>query len=247
MKALIFAAGLGTRLKPLTDSMPKALVQVDGKPLLFHAIKKVSSAGVGEVVVNVHHFSKMIKDYLAENDFGVKISISDESDFLRDTGGGIRFAQKLLDSPDAQGFLVHNVDILSNLDLGWLERQVRPESLATLVVSQRKTSRYLLFDDDLRMIGWTNVLTGEVRSPYSCLDVSKCHKLAFSGIHHISEKIFDLFREKKVSDRFSITDFYISVCSEFEIRAVIPDNFRMMDVGKIETLSEADAFCRNLV
>lgn len=240
MKAMIFAAGLGTRLKPLTDEMPKALVPVCGQPLLYHVLEKLKAAGVDETIVNVHHFPDMIRQWIEHHDTGIKVSISDERDFLRETGGGIKYAEPLLKG--SGGFLVHNVDILSNLDIPWLMSQVHGTSLSTLVVSERKTSRYLLFDDDMRMVGWTNVTTGEVRTPFKDLDVSKCRKLAFSGIHYISDGIFDLFRKKEVSDRFSITDFYIDVCADYPIMGVVPEDFRMIDVGKLDTLAKAEEF-----
>lgn len=240
MKAMIFAAGLGTRLKPLTDEMPKALVPVCGQPLLYHVLEKLKAAGADDVVVNVHHFPDMIRQWIEHHDTGIKVSISDERDFLRETGGGIRYAEPLLKG--SGGFLVHNVDILSNLDIPWMMSQVHGTSLSTLVVSDRKTSRYLLFNEDMRMVGWTNVTTGEVRTPFKDLDVSKCRKLAFSGIHYISDQIFDLFEKKEVSDRFSITDFYIDVCAEYPIMGVVPEDFRMIDVGKLDTLAKAEEF-----
>ena len=240
MKAMIFAAGLGTRLKPLTDEMPKALVPVCGQPLLYHVLEKLKAAGVDETIVNVHHFPDMIRQWIEHHDTGIKVSISDERDFLRETGGGIKYAEPLLKG--SGGFLVHNVDILSNLDIAWLMSQVHGTSLSTLVVSERKTSRYLLFNADMRMVGWTNVTTGEVRTPFKDLDVSKCRKLAFSGIHYISDGIFDLFRKKEVSDRFSITDFYIDVCADYPIMGVVPEDFRMIDVGKLDTLAKAEEF-----
>lgn len=240
MKAMIFAAGLGTRLKPLTDEMPKALVPVCGQPLLYHVLEKLKAAGVDETIVNVHHFPDMIRQWIEHHDTGIKVSISDERDFLRETGGGIKYAEPLLKG--SGGFLVHNVDILSNLDIAWLMSQVHGASLSTLVVSERKTSRYLLFNDEMRMVGWTNVTTGEVRTPFKDLDVSKCRKLAFSGIHYISDGIFELFRKKEVSDRFSITDFYIDVCADYPIMGVVPEDFRMIDVGKLDTLAKAEEF-----
>ena len=242
MKAMIFAAGLGTRLKPLTDSMPKALVPVNGRPLLGHVMDKLKAAGADELVVNVHHFPDMIIDYVSDHGPGIPVHISDEREFLRETGGGIKYARPLLEGSGS--FLVHNVDILSSLDIAWFMDNVRPDALATLVVSERSTSRYLLFNDDLRMVGWTNVKTGEVKSPYPDLDVEKCHKLAFSGIHCISDEIFEVFDKKKVSDRFSITDFYISVCAEYPIYAIVPEDFRMIDVGKLDTLAQAEEFLR---
>ena len=176
MKTLIFAAGLGTRLRPLTDTMPKALVPVGGKPLLQHVMDKLRSAGCDDFVVNVHHFAGQIETWLREHETpGVKVAVSDERDLLRDTGGGIRHAKELLldgNLGDGGFFLVHNVDIISDLDIRWFCSCARPDALAVLLVSERKTSRYLLFDDDMRLVGWTNVRTGEVRSPYCSLDVS---------------------------------------------------------------------------
>ena len=249
MKAMIFAAGLGTRLKPLTDTMPKALVPICGQPLLYHVITKLVQAGYDQIVVNVHHFPDQIIDYLKAHDFGVRIDISDERDFLRETGGGIRYAKNLLlDFGDEttipcevnMPFLVHNVDIVSNLDLRWFREQHRPGSMATLVVSERKTQRYFLFDEDNRLRGWTNLATGEVRSPYRDIDPEKCRKLAFSGIHLISPEIFDAFERLQMGERFSIVDFYLKACAEYPIYGVVPPDFTMVDVGKKETLSEAE-------
>ena len=142
MKAMIFAAGLGTRLRPLTDTLPKALVPVGGKPLLYHVLMKLKAAGINEFVINVHHFADKIISYLGENDnFGLDISISDETGGLLETGGGLLHARNYLDGQ----FLVHNVDILSNLDVASFAGNARPEAMATLLVSERTTSRYLLF------------------------------------------------------------------------------------------------------
>ena len=200
MKAMIFAAGLGTRLKPITDTMPKALVPVCGQPLLYHVINKLVAAGYDDLVVNVHHFPDQIIHYLHSHDFGARIAVSDERDFLRETGGGIRYAKHLLTEDEIPGqagndgiepFLVHNVDIVSNLDLNWLREQHREGALATLVASERKTQRYFLFDEDNRLKGWTNIATGEVRSPFPDIDPDRCRKLAFAGIHLMSPAIFD--------------------------------------------------------
>jgi N-acetyl-alpha-D-muramate 1-phosphate uridylyltransferase len=238
MKCVIFAAGLGTRLRPLTDNMPKALVPVAGKPLLAHVLEKMAAAGFSDAVVNVHHFADQIIDYLATHDFGLRVAVSDERELLLETGGGLRHAQALLNA-DAP-FLVHNVDILSNLDLAAFYKMHQSCDLATLLVSDRKTSRYLLFDEQLRLVGWTNVQTGEVRSPYQNLDVAACKKLAFAGIHTISTDIFPLM--EGWPDRFSIIDFYLSVCATHTIRGVQMPNLRMLDVGKIDSLHEAENF-----
>ena len=313
MKAMIFAAGLGTRLKPLTDTMPKALVPICGQPLLYHVIDKLVKAGYDHIVVNVHHFPDQIIDFLKAHDFGVRTDVSDERDYLRETGGGIRYAQPLLtdfstppsaplemtktDSfatlgmteevssaslgmtegsilrPDedplscqpsgaplsfrpseASGeifrqepFLVHNVDIVSNLDLKWFREQHRAGALATLVVSERKTQRYFLFDEENRLRGWTNLATGEVRSPYKDIDPEKCRKLAFSGIHLISPEIFNAFEQLQMGDRFSIVDFYLKACAEYPIYGVVPPEFTMVDVGKFATLPEAESICADIL
>lgn len=158
-QAMIFAAGLGTRLKPLTDTMPKALVPVGGQPLLYHVVMRLKEAGFERIVVNVHHFADQIIDYLKVNEnFGLDIRISDEREQLLETGGGIKKAMPLFD-PNSP-ILIHNVDILSNLDLRRL-----PMDAPLLVVSQRQTKRYLLFDDDMRLQGWTNIETGELKGP----------------------------------------------------------------------------------
>ena len=239
MKALVFAAGLGTRLKPLTDSMPKALVPVCGKPLLYHVLTKLRTAGYDEIAVNVHHFADQIRNYLSENDFGIPILVSDETDLLRETGGGIRHARPFLEGGDAP-FLVPNVDILSDLALGWFRRQTRPEALATLLVSERKTQRYFLFDRDMRLVGWTNIATGEVRSPYPDLDPAQCRRYAFAGIHNISPRIFGVFDGYGCPERFPIVDFYLRACAEHPIYGVRPRQLTLVDVGKLETLGEAE-------
>ena len=253
MKAMIFAAGLGTRLKPLTDTMPKALVPVCGQPLLYHVITKLVGSGYDDIVVNVHHFPDQIIHYLHSHDFGAHISVSDERDFLRETGGGIRYAQSLLTDSFAslgmtgEPFLVHNVDIVSNLDLNWLREQHREDALATLVVSERKTQRYFLFDEDGRLKGWTNIATGEVRSPFPDIDPDQCRKLAFAGVHLISPAIFDAFEQFGFGERFSIVDFYLKACAEYPIYGVVPPDFTMVDVGKKETLSEAERVCEAIL
>ena len=232
MKAMIFAAGLGTRLKPLTDTMPKALVPVNGEPMLKMVIDKLIAAGYDDIVINIHHFASQIRDYIAANDsFGVRINFSDESDLLRDTGGGIKFAEPLFGKEES--FLVHNVDIDSNLDFGWFREQHRDDAAATLLVSPRETSRYLLFDDGMRLVGWQNIKTGEIRSPYSSIDPDQCTPLAFSGIHYASPSIFPLMQD--FPDVFGIIDFYLSICRTHIVRGVVPDGFKVRDLGKIET------------
>lgn len=238
MKCLIFAAGLGTRLKPLTDTMPKAMVPVAGKPLIEHILCKVAAAGFDEAVINVHHFADQIIEFVARHDFGLKIAISDEREALLETGGGIKKAQSLIGT--AEPFLVHNVDILSNLNLSEFYRLHRRADLATLLVSRRATNRYLLFDANRRLVGWTNLSTGEVKSPYPDLDVTQCEKLAFAGIHVISPAVFKLM--ETWSGKFSIIDFYLSVCATQTIRGVEIPRMQMLDVGKVDSLREAEIF-----
>ena len=164
MKAMIFAAGTGSRLKRLTAHTPKALIPIGGKPMLEHVILKLKSSGFDQIVINIHHLGNQIVDFLeANNNFGVRIEISDESDYLLDTGGGIKKATSLLCGNEP--FLIHNVDILSNVDLKKLyDTHVQTNPLATLLVSQRNTSRYLLFNKENRLCGWRNHETGEVKS-----------------------------------------------------------------------------------
>ena len=239
---MIFAAGLGTRLKPLTDTMPKALVSVGGDPLLKHVIIKLKNAGFERVVVNVHHFAQQIIVYLAaNNNFGLDIRISDESEMLLETGGGIKKAIPLFDADSP--VLIHNVDILSNVDLSAFY-DLSSNNNATLLVSERKTKRYLLFDEQMNLKGWTNVETGEVKSPYVPLDVEPLQRLAFSGIHVISPFMFPCFDE--MPQRFSIIDFYLKFCCNYPLRGYRKTDLRLMDVGKTDTLKEAEQFLQTL-
>lgn len=238
---MILAAGLGTRLKPLTDHVPKALVEVGGEPLLKQVIFKLKDAGFSRIIVNVHHFSEQIIQYLETNHyFGLDIRISDETNQLLDTGGGIKAAKRLFGDTR---ILIHNVDILSNINLQRFYF-AHKEAAATLLVSERNTNRYLLFDDDMRLVGWTNVNTGEVRSPYPNLNVAQYKMLAFAGIHTFSPQLFpwmDAF-----PDRFGVIDFYLSVCNQVPIIGHVESNLKLMDVGKQETLHEAEEFMRQL-
>uniref|UniRef100_UPI003FEE6622 nucleotidyltransferase family protein n=1 Tax=Phocaeicola sp. TaxID=2773926 RepID=UPI003FEE6622 len=163
MKAMIFAAGLGTRLRPLTDNMPKALVPVAGKPMLERVILRLKEAGFNEITVNIHHFGEQIIDFLrAHDNFGTEIHISDERGMLLDTGGGIKKARPFLDGQEP--FLVHNADILTDIDLAGLYRHhLESDAESTLLGSELKSSRYLLFDDDYHLHGWINKATGEVK------------------------------------------------------------------------------------
>jgi MurNAc alpha-1-phosphate uridylyltransferase len=243
MKAMIFAAGLGTRLRPLTDTTPKALIPVNGKPMLEHVILKLKAAGFDRIVINIHHLGEQIIDFLKVNhNFGVQISISDERDYLLDTGGGIKKAFPFLQGDEP--FLIHNVDIISNIDLNKLyQSNLETGSLATLLVSHRTTSRQLLFNKENRMCGWQNVKTGEVKSFYPDFNPANYQGYAFSGIHVISPRIFDFMDEW--TGRFSIIDFYVSVCAKADIQAYVDDNQHLIDIGKPETLQQAEAWLRS--
>ena len=243
---MIFAAGLGTRLKPITDRMPKALVPVDGKPLIEHVARKLRNAGFEEAVVNVHHFADMVEAWAKEQDW-MKFSISDERAMLLETGGAVLHARKLLEG--CGNFLIHNVDIFTNADLADFASKHRPDALATLLVSRRKTSRYFLFNPQtMRLCGWTNVNTGETIMTDASVPAQDCVMLGFSGIHIMSEKIFPLMEEyvrtMEISDndgagaRFSIRDFYLWAAASHPIEGVDVPDFRMIDVGKIDTLEE---------
>ena len=240
MKAMIFAAGLGTRLKPLTDTMPKALIPVAGKPLLWHTIQKLKAAGFDEIIINVHHFAGQIRQYIQDNNrFGIRIEFSDETQALLDTGGGIKKASWFFD--DEKPFLIHNVDILSDIDLQNLYHfHTDSNSVATLVVSERKTSRYLLFDKNNHLAGWINEKSGEIKTPFSDFHNDTCKKLAFSGIHILHPSILGYMRD--FPDKFSIIDFYLFVCKIHSITCYAPANMKMMDVRKIDSLKEADKF-----
>jgi nucleotidyl transferase len=263
MQSMIFAAGLGTRLKPLTDRIPKALVRVGGKPLIEYVLKNLVAAGSKRIVVNVHHFANQIIEYLQQNDFGVDIRVSDETEMLLDTGGGIKNAAPFFNT--SEPVLIHNVDILSNVDLRALynyacEAEIEQKVDAVLLVSLRKTKRYLIFNKDMRLVGWTNVDTGEVKSPYETL-----HELtftqpydnnnvtneqygytlfAFSGIHVIGNKVFEAMNE--CSAKFPIMDFYLQYAKDLHFVGKVKNNLKLMDVGKLDTLAEADAFVKQL-
>ena len=239
MKALIFAAGLGSRLKPLTANTPKALIPVGGNPMLEHVILKLKESGFDQIVINIHHLGQQIIDFLEANqNFGVDIHISDERDYLLDTGGGIKKAEQFLSGDEP--FLVHNVDILSDVDLKMLYNHhlATPKSLATLLVSKRKTSRYLLFNKENQLCGWRNRETGEVKSYYPYFDPEQYTEYAFSGIHVISPEIFKWMDEW--TGKFPIINFYLSICARTKIMSYPLENLSLLDVGKPETLQKAN-------
>lgn len=271
-QAMIFAAGLGTRLKPLTDIMPKAMVGVGGVPLIQRVICGLKAQGFDHLVVNVHHFATQITDFLAANDnFGLDIRISDESAMLLDTGGGLRNAVNMFDF--RKPILIHNVDILSNVNLAKFyasDEKVNcpdcgiPHQLAgaQLLVSWRKTKRYLVFNDNMLLVGWLNIETGEVKSPWGDvvemlqresfplaiddkpMTISGFHLFAFSGIHLFSPRLFPYMVGSP--DKFPIMDFYLALCKRVPIKGVYKPDLRLMDVGKLDTLQEAEEFAKEL-
>ncbi len=231
-KAMIFAAGLGTRLRPLTNDRPKAMVEINGRTLLEINIRKLVKFGFREIVVNVHHFADLVIDFLEQQDFGAEIIISDERGLLLETGGGLKKAAGFLQEGP---FLLHNVDVISDLDLHLLfEAHQKNNALATLVTRQRKTSRYLLFDENNTLHGWTNVNEGVVRQRRPT--ENDLYFKAFSGIHIIEPEIFTLFRRK---GKFSIIDTYLDCAKNHVIKNYDNDTGLWLDVGKPETLEKA--------
>jgi len=233
MKAMILAAGLGTRFKPWTDSHPKALAQVNGRSLLERNIRYLQQYGIYDVMLNVHHFADQVLNAVHSNrGWGSRVSISDESGELLETGGGLKKAAPYFD----QGpFVLMNVDILTDLDL---HRMIRfhgeNKPLATLAITQRKSSRYFLFDDRGRLCGWRNERTGEeiIASPDREL-----HEKAFSGIHIISPEIFSLIRRQ---GKFSIVDVYLELAAVQLIFGFDHSGSRLVDVGRPESVAEAE-------
>ena len=241
MKAMIFAAGLGTRLKPLTDHMPKALVPVAGKPMLEHVIRKLIASGCDEIVINVHHFADQIIDFIkANNNFGITIHISDETDMLLDTGVGIKKASSFFQEP----FLIHNVDILSNVDLKSLyEYHLTSGNDATLLVSPRKTVRYLLFDKGNQLCGWINKDTLQTKPEGFVYQPEVQKEYAFSGIHIVSPTLFNYMGDNWTG-KFPIMDFYLQTCHEAQLGGYAKEDLQLIDIGKPETLAKAEEFIR---
>ena len=243
MVGMIFAAGLGTRLKPLTDTMPKALVPLAGKPLLQWQVEKLRDAGITDIIVNVHHFPDMIIDTIRQNEgWGCDIMISDERDQLLDTGGGLRKITPLRLSPQGERvnepILACNVDILSNIDIPSLIARYEESGISQLVVSDRQTQRYLCFDVQNQLCGWTNMATGELKG-------TDGRHLAFSGMQILSPEVLARLKEMQES-KFSMIDFYLKVMGEVELKAYVPKDYRMMDVGKIDQIEEAERFAKSI-
>lgn len=231
MKAMILAAGLGSRLHPLTESKPKALVKYNGTILLKSAIDYLKNGGVNEIVVNVHHFADQIIDFIDQSEFGIPISISDERNYLLETGGALKFACHFFDKDP---FIVYNVDIITDLNLEKLiSFHKRSNFLASIVVRKRKTQRYLLFDNELRVCGWENKKTKEIIIKR---ESDHYQHLAFSGIHIINPEIFNKIPTEW--KRFSIIDLYLYLARDNNIKAFIDESSKWLDIGKPEHLKD---------
>lgn len=246
--AVIFAAGLGTRLKPLTDTMPKALVPLAGKPLLQWQVEKLRDAGITDITVNVHHFPDQIIDTVrVHKGWGCNIRISDERDMLLDTGGGLK---KIYNAPFTmhdEPVLACNVDVLSNIDIKALIAQYEKTGISQLVVSDRQTQRYLLFDEQNYLFGWTNIATGETKpSSLQGGEGGRLRHLAFSGTQILSPDVLARLAQRE-EDKFSLIPFYLDIMQEIPLQAYVPSDYRMMDVGKIDQISEAEAFAESLL
>ena len=232
MKAMILAAGKGTRLQPLTNNTPKALVKIHGKPLLNIVINKLKDDGFTDIIVNVHHFADQIINYIKSIDFGVNITISDEKNQLLDTGGGILNAKSFF--KDSEAFLVYNVDILSDINLTDLyNTHIKSKAIATLAVKERTTSRQLLFDSASNLCQWKNVQTGEVKEAREAF--GKLSPLAFSGIHVLST---DIFKEINETGSFSIIDVYLRLAKDLEIKSYIHNFSKWLDMGNYQLVTE---------
>jgi len=235
MKAMILAAGLGTRLKPFTDEHPKALATVKDKTLLQRNIEYLANFGIKEVIINVHHFPEQIKEILEKNkSFGSKVTISDESDEILETGGGLKKAAWFFNDGN-QPFVVMNVDVLTDMNLkAMIDEHNNLQPLATLAVTTRHTSRYFLFDEMPNLCGWKNEKTGEQKISR---EATKFYPKAFSGIHVISPKIFSMI---KMEGKFSMVDVYLEIAKTYAIGAFDHSNTKFIDVGKPESIAKAE-------
>lgn len=242
-KAMLLCAGLGSRLKPWTDSNPKALAVVNGKSLLQRNIEYLQQYGIKDIVVNVHHFADKIREAIATNNgWGSKITISDETDEVLETGGGILKAGTYLNGSDP--FLVMNVDILTDMNLAsMINYHQEKKPLATLATSNRNTSRYFLFDEGNNLCGWRNTSTGEEKiteplgSASSKLNMQGVQAKAFSGIHIIEPKIFSYIKQQ---GKFSIVDVYLDLMNDHTIKSFDHSESRFIDVGKPGSIEVAE-------
>ena len=233
MKAMILAAGYGTRLKPITKNIPKALIEVNGITLLENAIKTIAKFGFDDIVINTHHFAEKIRNFINENTFPAKITISDESEKLLDTGGGLKNASWFFDNNES--FLLYNVDIMSDINLGkMIKFHKNSGALVTLAVRKRQSSRYLLFNENNKLVGWKNNKTGEEKFVKKT-NIS-IEQMAFSGIHIIKPKIFELMPKE---NEFSIIELYLNLASDYWLQSYDHSDSLWIDVGKMDGLEIA--------
>jgi NDP-sugar pyrophosphorylase family protein len=258
MKAMIFAAGLGTRLKHLTDTCPKALVKVGDKPMLQHTIEQLIQHGFDEIIINIHYLGNQIKDFLRQHqNFGIRIEISDETDLILETGGGLIKAQSFFD--DGKPFLVCNADVFTNINLTeFYTTHLQNNAIATLAVRNRKSSRLLLFDKHNKLCGWQNLKNDEIKFPsvfgdsktYALNEFNKIsryarndiNEFAFSGYQIISP---ELFKHQTRSDIFSLVEWYIDICAQQTITAYVHNDDIWIDIGSPEQLEKANEIYKN--
>lgn len=239
MQAMILAAGLGTRLKPITESIPKALVEINGRTLLEITIRKLIENDFQKIVINVHHLADKVRDFLDKNTFAADIIISDESDLLLDTGGGIKHARKYFDESP---ILIHNVDIISNLNLKeFYQYHISDDSIASLCVSKRVSSRYLLFNSCNILCGWQDVKKDE---NIIIKNDPNLQQLAFNGIHILNPESIKLFPDEKV---FSIIKAYLKIAESEDIHAYISNDIKWVDVGKLDSLQKAELLYKEIL
>lgn len=238
---MMFAAGLGTRLKPVTDHIPKALVKVNELTLLEHIISKLVQSGVTELIINVHSFAEQIIDFLkARNHFNIRIEISDETDQLLDTGGGLKKASWFFDTNES--FIVHNVDILSNINLkDMLQYHNENNALATLAVRKRESSRYFLFNNELELCGWENRTDSSKVITKPALQLEP---YAFSGIHIINP---ELLKHLKQTGKFSIVHAYLELAKSNRIKGYNHSSGYWFDIGNQNKLNEATEYLKNIL
>lgn len=238
---MIFAAGLGARLKPFTEVMPKALFHVAGVPMLEYQIKQLQGNGINDIIINVHHFAGKVIEFLKMNsNFGANITISHEEELLLDTGGGLKKAAWFFN--DNKPFLVQNVDVISDLNYReMLSKHTIAGAIASLAVSRRETSRYFLFDDNLQLCGWENTKTGELKIVHA--KVQNLERLAFSGIHIINPEIFNFMNQ---DGKFSIVDIYLELAANHKIIGFEHNPENWVDMGKPEELLKAEMILKKL-
>jgi len=239
MKAMILAAGFGTRLKPLTDHTPKALIEINNVPIIEHQIRRLTSLGFNDIIINVYHLAEKIIDFIKSKNWGsANIEISVEENIL-ETGGGLRKAQWFFNTEES--FLVHNVDVITNLDiLKMLDAHLSSKALSTLAVRRRKTTRYFLIDEESNLCGWKS--TEKEQTLIKRKPIGELSEFSFMGIHIISPEIFPLMPEE---DKFSLIDLYLKLVEQNQfIKAFRGDNYDWLDIGKKENLASVNSIAK---